>query len=144
MWSWPPLVLPTWNPGAPELAWLDAIRPALVALRDSGGMIGMHAYSIQPDAPLCAVNPWLSMRHRTVRAHLDALGLVGLPIVITEAARAAGDLPPDVGDFVCWYNAVRGDDGLYGVALWTAGYVAAWSKANLNGHMRAIADGAGG
>jgi len=46
-WEYPPLVIPTWGPGNPTQEWhLDLIAPALTALRDSGGALGLHNYAI--------------------------------------------------------------------------------------------------
>lgn len=133
--GWPPLILPTWHPGAPDVEDLPALREGLVALRDAGGLLGMHAYSIDPAVGLCQSDDWLGYRHRRIRAQLDAMGLDGLAIAITEAARGAGDQAPNTGDFSCWVCAVIEDEGLHSVALWTAGTAWPWWLANLNGRM---------
>lgn len=138
-WGWPPLVLPTYNPGAPAQEWhLDLLKPALVALRDAGGAYGAHAYSIYDDVGLCESDEWLGYRHRRVRAKLDSMGLEDLPIAITEAARGGGGLPPDAADFACWVQNAS-EPGVHSLGLWSAGVTSSWPLANLNGHMLALA-----
>ena len=116
----------------------DLIGPALVALRDSGGLLGLHAYSITgPD--LCPIDQWLSHRHRRVYAKLVSMGLSDLGLAITEVGRGSGNETPNVEDFACWYQTVSHDPGVKIVALWTAGRLDAWPRANLNSWMIPIA-----
>ena len=139
LWGYPPLVLPTYAPGQPTEEWhLDLLKPALLALRDFGGLFGAHDYSVdQPN--LCPCNQWLSCRHRRIYAKLVEMGLGGLGIAVTETGRGWGNSPPDVADFACWWNSVRHDPGLRFGALWTAGPTNAWPLANLNGWLLPIA-----
>ena len=140
--DWPPLALPGLGPGYGDVPMFVVWAPALERLAETGGLFSMHAYTPGPGGSaatgLCEGDQWLAYRHRLNRASLDALSL-DVPITITEAARGWGNHPPDEADFACWYGAVRGDDRLHSVALWTAGYTSTWPLANLNGHMVAIA-----
>ena len=139
VWGYPPVIAPTFGPGNPPQEWyLDLIGPALVALRDSGGLLGLHAYSITgPD--LCPIDQWLSHRHRRVYAKLVSMGLSDLGLAITEVGRGSGNETPNVEDFACWYQTVSHDPGVKIVALWTAGRLDAWPKANLNSWLVPIA-----
>jgi len=138
--GWPPLALPSVNPGVGDLAFWTPFQATLRALRNSGGVLSVHNYGIN-EPYLVPCNVWTSCRHRMTHDALVALGVGDLPIAITEVARGAGDLPPDVGDFVAWWAVVSNDAGLHSVALWTAGEAGAWPLANLNGHMVQIAQG---
>jgi len=137
--GWPPLALPSVNPGVGDLAFWTPFQSTLRALRNSGGVLSVHDYGIS-DPFLMPCNIWTSCRHRMTHDALVALGVGDLRIAVTEVARGAGDLPPDVGDFVTWYEYIRNDAGLHSVALWTAGEAGAWLNANLNGHMLRIAE----
>jgi len=139
VWGYPPVIAPTFGPGNPPQEWyLDLIGPALVALRDSGGLLGLHAYSITgPD--LCPIDQWLSHRHRRVYAKLVSMGLSDLGLAITEVGRGSGNEIPNVEDFACWYQTVSHDPGVKIVAFWTAGRLDAWPRANLNSWMIPIA-----
>ena len=140
VYHWPPLVVPTFGPGWPELDMMNVLAPALRAVRDSGGLLGLHAYSIYKDASLCAYNQWLSYRHRIIHARLVSLGLGDLDFALTEVARGDGTLTPLDTDIMCYYDAVREDDPFVRfVAFWTAGKVGHWANADLEGHMIQIA-----
>ncbi len=139
-WRWPPLIAPTWAPGQPTDEWhLDLIRPALVALRDSGGALGIHNYSIYKDVGLCQSDQWLGYRHRRIHAKLVEMGLGDLKLAITEAARGGGNEAVSVADFACWYKSIEGDPYVLMVGLWTAGRTNTWPLADLNSWMLPIA-----
>ena len=141
--GWPPLALPSLNPGAGDTEFLRPFQHSLTLLMQYGGLFSTHDYGIYNlhlvQAGSCDV--YTSCRHRLIRVALDNLGLQGLQITVTEVARGSGNEPVDEADFIAWYELVSRDEGLHSVALWTAGHTGAWPNANLNGHMVGIAQG---
>ena len=67
------------------------------------------------------------------------MGLSDLGLAITEVGRGSGNETPNVEGFACWYQTVSHDPGVKIVALWTAGRLDAWPRANLNSWMIPIA-----
>lgn len=138
-WNWPPLVVPTFGPGWPvDLDMLNVLAPSLAAVRDTGGMLGLHSYSIYLDSLLCPYNQWLSYRHQMTHARLVTLGLGDLNFALTEVARGDGTLVPMDNDFVCYYQALKNDSYVRFVALWTLGKASHWGNADLEGHLNNI------
>ncbi len=141
--GWPPLVLPTLPPGHGDAAMIQALRPALEALRDAGGCFGVHAYNninIPGEVRLVDGDIWVAYRHRLIHAAMVGAGVGDLPLCITEAARGNGGLPPDEVDFAAWYGSIRQDSYVKFVFMWTGGAPHPWEDANLNGHMLRIAE----
>jgi hypothetical protein len=136
--GFPPLAMPSLNPGVGDYEFLEPFRASLTKLMQSGGLFSMHDYGI--DQNLWPCNIYTSCRHRMVRSALVQLGLSGLPITVTEAARGSGNWPVDEADFANWFMEIKDDPGLHSVALWNAGHTGAWPNANLNGHMLRIAE----
>lgn len=137
--GWPPLVAITFGPGYPTESWhLDLIGNGLRAIRDSGGALGLHAYSIDRKT-LCDGDDWLSYRHRRTYRKLQEMGLGDLKLALTEVGQGWGNEPVNVADFACWYRNVKNDPMLILVAFWNAGFTATWPNSNLNGHMLDLA-----
>ncbi len=138
-WRWPPLVVMTWGPGAPQPTQIAALGPTFAAMRQYGACLGVHAYTPNEGVGLADSSIWLGYRHRLTHALMATMGYGDISLCITEAARDWGGSPVDEADFVRWYANIKGDAYVESVALWTAGNTTQWPLANLNGHMIAIA-----
>lgn len=122
------------NPGAPDMAWLETLRPAFRAMRASGHLLGYNAYPVSAAklAPITPVTVWTAARWRLWRA---ALGDDLPPVVITEAAEYDGTRPPDLADMAAFARAVDGE--VVAVCYWFAGMpLGHWSHATLLGQVR--------
>jgi hypothetical protein len=139
--GWGHVILPTWNPGKPEIAELAVLLPLLRALDARGDCIGMHSYGIVPGVWVSTSGAWLGYRHRLVHDELVRLdpSLSDLCIALTEVAAGAGNDPVTLADVVAFWRDLRKDSYVCCVAWWTAGSTNAWPFANLNGHMIDIA-----
>jgi len=108
--------------GTPELDWMPTLRPALAALVARDYALGYNAYGYARDALLCDT----AAQHTVWRPRLMRLA-AGEPfprVVVTEAARGAGDVAPIVSDAACFARAAV---GIYDtVALWYTGHDSAW------------------
>jgi len=109
--------------GTPELDWMPALRPALVALTEGQHALGYNVYGYARDALLCDA----SASYTVWRVKLMRLAAGDVPwprVVASEAARGAGDVPPIVSDAACF---VRQAAGVYDdVMLWYSGGPSAW------------------
>lgn len=110
--------------GTPELDWMPALRPALTALAEGQHALGYNVYGYARDVMLCD----MSAAYTVWRVKLLRIAAGDAPwprVMASEAARGAGDVPPDVSDAACF---VRQAAGVYDdVMLWYSGGPSAWS-----------------
>lgn len=138
-WQWPPLVAPNFYAHQPDAQTIAIMLPAWRALAASGGAMGLHAYSPTNVSGGLAAYGHMA-EHRYVSRELERLGVYGLPLFVTEAARGYGNSCVDVDDFVTWIGRQQSHYEVIAVALWTAGRVGTMPEcASLDGDMVALA-----
>lgn len=133
--DYPPLALPGFGPGWGDQDTFRIWAGPLKKLRDYGGLLSSHNYSISKTVGLCEYNQWLADRHDWNHQWMDLYGYGDLKIAITEAGRAGGEMSVDVTDFVCYYLRIRNNPVLHSVAFWLAGYHPLWPDANLDNYI---------
>lgn len=88
-------VIFNFSTGQPALSLWEHAVPALDAIDEHGGLIGLHEYTspimqaltndLQPDGGDALLNAgWLTLRYRLVHEHLAQMGFEHLQMVITE------------------------------------------------------------
>jgi hypothetical protein len=143
-WGWRLVLGNFYAHEPPDLEWMQATAPAWIALRDAGGYMGIHVYSVLDGTLLCTPSIWLPTdRDLLVRSWLERIGAGGLAMIATEVSAGPGNwviTSARVADMACWFHQTDERRAVFGAALWTAGRAGTMpSGASLDGWMIAIA-----
>ena len=130
-------LIPTvFNSGAPDLTWLPVLYPAYQIVKAHGGAFGLNQYPVpqalgMTDMPLGEINSWTAFTTYRYMKMVAALP-VGLPIIVTEAARSGGEKSPIWDDVTAYVRIV--DGSLHVVTIWYFGIpLHPWEQATIRG-----------